>query len=166
MPAKQSPAPASQVTVWPIFPVVAGLFFFVVILKFSSPVIMDRYIDAPTDLTSAVYGLWPPHWGTWLFVPVALAGLLAIEWNQTKLHWALLLPLIWLGWEFMFPPQQTVSPAADEIDLTHFIVCVSLFYLGFFAGKGMSNPWPVWAGMGLALVLGHAGRDGTALRRA
>jgi O-antigen ligase len=28
---------------------------------------------------------------------------------------------------------------------------VCLFYLGVFTSKGMSNPWPIWVGMGLAL---------------
>jgi O-antigen ligase len=37
------------------------------------------------------------------------------------------------------------------LTLTQFTICVSLFYLGFFVRKGMSNPWPVWAGMGLAM---------------
>jgi len=127
-----------------------GLFFFVTIIKFGSPVVMDRYIDAPQDFTSAFYGLWPPHWAAWLFVPVALAGLWAIQWDRTKLHWALFLPLVWLGWELV-SATQTVSLALTKLSVTHFFVCVGLFYLGFFARKGMANPWPIWAGMGLAL---------------
>src|SRR5271154_193333 len=150
MPAKQSPAPAGSDSPSPIFAIAAGLFFFVVILKFGSPVVMDRYIDVPQDFTSAYYGLWPPHWGAWLFVPVALVGLWAIELNRTKLHWALFLPLIWLGWELV-SATHTVSLALTKLTIAHFVVCVSLFYLGFFARKGMSNPWPIWAGMGLAL---------------
>jgi O-antigen ligase len=128
------------------------LFFFITIIKFGSPVILDSYIqmDAPNDLVSAFYFAWPTIWGFWMFVPVALAGLLAIEWNRIKLHWALALPLVWLGWEFV-SATTTVSPALTKLTLIHFSVCVSLFYLGFFARKGMSNPWPLWVGMGLAL---------------
>jgi len=143
--APKGPAPSP-----PVFAGLAGLFFFLVIIKFGSPVILDRYFEAPKDLTTAIYYSWPPHWGAWLFVPVAVAGLFAIEWNRAKPHWILMLPLIWLGWEFV-SAAQTASPALTKMTLTHFAVCVSLFYLGLFARKGMSNPWPVWAGMGLGL---------------
>jgi O-antigen ligase len=145
--ASENPSPASLV-----FPIMAGLFFFIAIVKFGTPVIIDRYnvIEAPQDMTSAFYDIWPPHWGAWLFVPVALAGLFAIEFDRVKLHWALVLPLLWLGWEFV-SAAQTVSPVLTKMTLTQFTICVSLFYLGVFARKGMSNPWPIWAGMGLAL---------------
>jgi O-antigen ligase len=150
MPKKQTTAPESPAATSLVFALLAGLFFFITIIKFGSPVILDRYIETPQDTVSAFYESWPPHWGTWLFVPFALAGLFAIQLNRLKLHWALALPLIWLGWEFI-SATQSVSPALTKITLTHFVVCVSLFYLGVFARKGMSNPWPVWAGMGLAL---------------
>jgi hypothetical protein len=151
MPGKQPPAPAAPApAATSVFAVVAGLFFFVIIIKFGSPVVMDRYIPAPQSFALAVYELWPPHWSAWLFVPVALAGLWSLEWNRTKLHWVLLLPLIWLGWQLV-SSTQTVNLALTKLTMTHFAVCVGLFYLGFFARRGMSNPWPVWAGMGLAL---------------
>jgi O-antigen ligase len=150
MPAKKPPAPAGPAASWPVFAIVAGLFFFVTILKFGSPVVMDSKIDVPQDLTSTFYDLWPPHWGAWLFVPVAVVGLWAVDLSGTKLRWALFLPLIWLGWELV-AATQTVSLPLTKLTIMHFAVCVSLFYLGFFARKGMSNPWPIWAGMGLAL---------------
>src|ERR1700678_2427823 len=123
MPAKQSLAPAGPDSTSPVFAVMAGLFFFVTIIKFGSPVVMDRYIDAPQDWRAAFYGLWPPHWAAWLFVPVALAGLWATQLDRTKLHWALFLPLIWLGWELV-SATQTVSLALTKLTVTHFFVCV------------------------------------------
>lgn len=150
MPAKKATAPEGPSSSAWVFPALAGAFFFLVIIKFGSPVILDRYIEAPQDLTSVINFQWPPHWATWLFVPLALAGLLAIERSRIRLHWALLLPLIWLGWEFM-AATQTVKMELTRITLLHFAECVGLFYLGFFARRGLSNPWPVWAGMGLAL---------------
>jgi len=150
MPAKKTPVPPEPAATPLAFAAVAGLFFFITILKFSYPVVIDSKIAAPHDFTSAWNDLWPAHWSAWLFLPVALVGLFAIELNGTKLHWALFLPLIWLGWELV-SATQTVSLALTKLTITHFVVCVSLFYLGFFAKKGMSNPWPIWAGMGLAL---------------
>jgi hypothetical protein len=152
MPKKQTTAPESPAAASPVFALMAGLFFFVAICKLGSPAISDGFIDAPKGWASVIFAneTWPPHWGFWLFVPFALTGLLAIEWNQLKFHWVLMLPLIWLGWEFL-AATQTVSPALSKVTLAHFVVCVCLFYLGAFAKKGMSNPWPIWAGMGLAL---------------
>jgi hypothetical protein len=149
MPAKQTEEAAGSART-PVFAFLAGLFFFLTILKFSSPVIMDRIIDVPQNFTSAFYELWPPHWGAWLFLPVALAGLWAIEWGGKKFSWVMFLPLIWFGWE-LISATETTSLSLTKLTITHFAVCVSLFYLGLFARKGMSNPWPIWVGMSLAL---------------
>lgn len=158
MSSKQKSAPAPPSNADLIFPAIIGLFFFITIIKFGSPVIIQysavqdapHVLDAPQDFVSAVFDIWPTNWGPWLFVPVALVGVFAIALDKAKFHWALVLPLIWLVWEFV-SATQTVNPALTKITLTHFTVCVCLFYLGFFARTGMSNPWPLWAGMGLAL---------------
>jgi hypothetical protein len=150
MPKHQTAAPKAPIASFPAFAVVAGLFFFITILKFGSPIILDRNIEAPGDAASAIYESWPPHWGEWLFMPMAVLGLWAIEWRRLRMNWVLALPLIWLGWEFV-SAAQSVQPELTALTLKHFVVCVSLFYLGRFATKGMSNPWPVWVGMGLAL---------------
>jgi hypothetical protein len=150
MPAKQTLPPETPAVTSLVFAVLAGLFFFITIIKLGSPVVMDRYIEVPQNTGSTINDLWPPHWEAWLFVPVALAGLFAIDLKGTKLHWALCLPLIWLLWELV-SAGYSVSPALTKLTITHFIVCVSLFYVGFFARKGMSDPWPLWVGIGLAL---------------
>ena len=150
MPSKPNPAPENPPASSRIFASLAGLFFFLIIIKFGSPIILDRFFETPKNWTDAINFPWPPHWAACLFVPLAIAGLLAIEWNRLNFHWVLTLPIIWLGWEFI-SASQSVSPALTKLTLTHFVVCVGLFYLGFFARKGMANPWPVWAGMGLAL---------------
>jgi len=111
---------------------------------------MNRYIEVPHDLSSTVYQLWPPLWGAWLFLPVAIAGLWPLQLDRTKLHWILFLPLIWFGWQ-LISATQTVSLPLTKLTITHFALCLGLFYLGFFARKGMSNPWPIWAGMALAI---------------
>jgi O-antigen ligase len=128
----------------------AGLFFFITIIKFGSPIILDSKIEAPQDFASAIYDSWPPRWGGWFFVPLAVAGLFTIDWKRLRMSWVLALPLLWLGWQFI-AAAHSVQPALTALTLKHFVVCVSLFYLGRFATKGMSNPWPLWVGMGLAL---------------
>jgi hypothetical protein len=151
MKKKQTTAPESPAAPSLIFALMAGFFFFIAIIKLGSPVILDLNMKSPRDMASSFSEpTWPPHWGFWMFVPVALAGLFAVEWNRVKLHWVLTLPLIWLGWEFV-SATHSVSAALTKLTLAHFAVCVGLFYLGFLTRKGMANPWPVWAGMGLAL---------------
>jgi hypothetical protein len=134
----------------PVFAFAAGLFFFVTIVKFSCPMVMDRIIETPADLSSFVYELWPPHWGAWLSLPVALTGLWALQGGRANTRWVVFLPLIWFGWE-LISASRTINRELTELTMTHFAVCVGLFYLGLFARKGMDNPWPIWAGMGLAL---------------
>jgi len=150
MPKKETTAPDIPAASWPVFTLMAGVFFFITIVKISSPVIIDRSIEAPQDLASAIDFPWPPRWGVMLFVPVALAGLFTMEWKPVKFRWVLALPLIWLVWEFI-SATNTLSPALTKLTLMHFAICAGLFYLGFFSRKGMSNPWPLWAGIGLAL---------------
>ncbi len=122
----------------------AGVFFFITIVKLSSPVIIDRSIEAPQDLGSAINFPWPPRWGVMMFVPFALAGLFAMEWNSVKLRWVIALPMIWLVWEFI-SATQSLSPTLTKL------------HVQSLAALGRNRP---------GLVLGHAKRDGTALRRA
>jgi hypothetical protein len=132
------------------FALVAGLFFFVTIIKFGDPVILDNVSTPPANLTEVFYESWPSKWGFWLSVPVIVAGLLAIPWNQLKFHRILALPTLWLAWEFI-ASAQSVSRELTAQTMAHFTICVALFYLGCFALQGTSRTWPVWTGISLAL---------------
>jgi hypothetical protein len=83
--------------------------------------------------------------------------LLAIPWSRLKFHWILVLPALWLVWEFI-ASTQSVSPDLTGQTMAHFTVCVALFYLGYFALQGASRTWPIWTGISLALCwVIHAG---------
>jgi hypothetical protein len=141
-----------------VFAVVAGLFFFVAILKFGEPVILDKLFQPPDNARAAVFESWPLKWGYWLMLPLIVSGLAAIRWQtlgrtrgSASLPGAgLALPLAWLGWQFV-SATQSVSPKLTSMTLEHFAACVVLFYLGCFGLKGIRNPWPLWAGLALAL---------------
>jgi FtsH-binding integral membrane protein len=149
-----------------VFAVVAGLFFFVAILKFGDPVILDNVIQPPENAWAAVFESWQVKWGYWLMLPLMVAGLADILWRTrgrtrgsaslsgalpgTGFKWRLALPAAWLGWLFV-SATQSVSPRLTSMTLEHFGVCVVLFYLGCFALKGVRNPWPLWTGLALAL---------------
>ena len=133
-----------------VFAVVAGLFFFVSILKFGNPVILDNVLQPPENAQAAVFESWQVKWGYWLMLPLIVAGLAAIRWRTPGFKWPLALPLAWLGWQFV-SATQSVSPKLTSMTLEHFSACVVLFYLGCFALKGVRNPWPLWTGLALAL---------------
>jgi hypothetical protein len=133
-----------------VFAVLAGLFFFVAVLKFGDPVILENVFQPPENVQAAIFESWPVKWGYWLMLPLIVAGLAAIRWRTPSLKWPLALPLAWLLWQFI-SATQTVSPKLTSMTLEHFSVCVVLFYLGRFGLKSVRNPWPLWAGLALAL---------------
>ncbi|MGD0812910.1 MAG: O-antigen ligase family protein [Verrucomicrobiota bacterium] len=141
-----------------LFSIVAGLFFFVAILKFGDPVILDKVLPPPDNAQAAIFESWPVSWGYWLMLPLIVAGLAALYWRtrnsaslpNTGFNWPIALPLAWLGWQFI-AATQSVSPKLTSLTMEHFSVCVILFYLGCFALKGVRNPWPLWTGLALAL---------------
>ncbi|MGP8198509.1 MAG: O-antigen ligase family protein [Limisphaerales bacterium] len=145
-----------------VFGVVAGLFFFVAILKFGDPVILDNVLTPPENAQAAIYESWPVQWGYWLMLPLIVAGLASVLWRMrgsaslpgvglpgTGFRWPLALPLVWLGWQ-LIASAHSVSPKLSAVTLEHFSACVILFYLGYFGLKGVRNPWPLWTGLALA----------------
>jgi hypothetical protein len=127
----------------------AGAFFFIAVLKFGDPVILDYLVVPPENWFQAIYETWNVKWGYLLMIPLFAAGLFALRWTPFPRKPVLLLPLLWLGWECLVS-SQTVSPRMTGPTLAHFTACVALFYLGFFALRGVRNPWPVWVGLALA----------------
>jgi O-antigen ligase len=132
----------------------AGAFFFIVIIKLGNPVIiLDEYMEKVFPIrtwSEALAYSWKIKWGFILLLPVLVAGVCAWRWRPFPRQWPLLLPLLWLGWQFI-STTHSVAPRLSWPALTHFAACVTLFYLGFFALRGIENPWPIWAGLGLAL---------------
>jgi O-antigen ligase len=139
-----------------LFMVLAGLFFLVAVVKFGIPVTLDSAVSPPTDWLDAIFGnssySWRVKWGYLMTIPVFAFGLMAIRWRPVRGTWRglLLLPVVWLGWEFV-SATASMSPELSGMVLAHFSVCVAFFYLGIFGLRGVRNPWPVWAGLGLAL---------------
>lgn len=144
------PAPARVRPGAAIFTGLAGIFLFVAVLKFGDPVILNNLLPPPSSMAEVIYESWPVQWGFVLALGLAVAGLAVIPWKSLRFKWPMALPAIWLGWQFI-SATQTISRHLTIPTLEHFSVCVGLFYLGCFALQGVSNPWPIWAGLGLAL---------------
>jgi hypothetical protein len=149
MPAKQPPQPQGQRALL-AFALAAGLFFFLVIIKFGDPVIMDYNSKAPPSVTDGIFESWPSRWGPWLMLPLVAVGLLTSPWKRLQGGWLVVAPALWLVWELL-ASSRTVSSTLTSVTLEHFFFAVALFYLGRFALNRASPTWPIWTGMGLAL---------------
>lgn len=133
-----------------LFAIVAGLFFFIAIVKFGVPVILDKIVTPPEDAVAAVFETWQIKWAYRFMLPLIAAGLIAVRWNKLNFKWPLALPLIWLAWQSI-AASQTVSQDLTGPTLEYFCACVVLFYLGYFSMQGVRQRWPLWAALGLAL---------------
>src|SRR5215469_2767255 len=119
-----------------IYALVFGLFLGLCILKFGNPVILDQRIDPPASLSEAWRFAWPTHWANWIFFPLAAVGAVLIAptlgaRQPPHLRWLLVLPLLWLGWQFL-SATQTVDDNLTAITLWQFSGCVASYYIGVF----------------------------------
>jgi len=146
---KQNSAPANQPLKF-LFALVAGLFFFVATIKFGGPIVLDSLMPPPENPLAAVFETWQIKWGFYFMAPLVLIGLGAVDWRKLNFKWPLLLPIAWLGWQFL-SFTQSVSPTLSLLTLKYFAGCVALFYLGYFSMGGAKRAWPLWTGLGLAL---------------
>ena len=109
-----------------------GLFLGLCLWKFGNPVILDHKITAPTTPTELFDEPWPLHWANWILLPLAgLGALLAIQikaaWTQTR--WLWLLPLAWLGWQFL-SAAQTCDADLTRATLWQFAGVTVCYFLG------------------------------------
>jgi O-antigen ligase len=115
-----------------IFSAAAGLFVALSVLKFGNPVIFENKIPTPRTFIEIVDLVWPIGWGYIAFALLAVLGLAAGRWKKETPKWILILPLIWLGWQFL-AATQTVNLDLTTAVLKHFVACVACFFLGWFA---------------------------------
>ena len=148
MPPQQKPPSIHSAARY--FSLAAGAFFFVAIIKFGDPVIMDHSTKAPSGALGLLFESWPSRWGLWLVLPLLFMALWVEPWKRLRGGWTIALPAVWLGWELL-AGTQTVGPALTSITLQHFAICVILFYLGCFGLDRGAPTWPVWTGMALAM---------------
>ncbi|HEY1663819.1 MAG TPA: O-antigen ligase family protein [Verrucomicrobiae bacterium] len=111
-----------------------GLFLGLCIWKFGDPVILDTKIIPPESLSDFWHDPWPTHWANWFFIPFAIIGAILVlkgplRWPASK--WLWLLPLGWLGWQFL-SATQTVDTDLTATTLWQFFGCVACYFLGAF----------------------------------
>src|SRR5436190_9149572 len=135
---------------WPkLFSLLTGLFLALALLKFGNPVIFEPMFSAPTDIFEIIYQPWPLNWGYGFVAILAAVGLKAGK-LQFKKDWksafGLLLPLIWLTWQFV-SATRTVDASLTHFTLKHFTACVVCFYLGWFGLSKVKNFRPILLGI-------------------
>ena len=149
---------AARETSRPILPAVfAGLFGALLglsLLKFGNPVVLDKFVDAPSGFLETVLEPWPMAWGFWLLGGVAVLGVMVAQWPSGLSKSMMGLPLVWLIWE-VIAGTQSVDTALTRATLFHFAACIACFYLGLFALARVQCMGWFWAPLlvGFALVL-------------
>ncbi len=127
-----------------LYALVFGLFLGLAIVKFGNPVVLDHKILVPVSLAEAWSEPWPLHWAHWFLPPLVLAGIALalksnVRWRGSR--WLWLLPLVWLGWQFV-SSTQTVDAVLTAAALWQFAGCVAGYALGVLVlGNGRALNW-------------------------
>jgi O-antigen ligase len=157
MPANSPPSRAVTVAGW--WPVAVGGFLAFVLLKLGNPVILDQVVEPPRGWEEILTESWPAVWGYGVLVIFAALGVW--QWRRPRgvPIWAMALPLVWLGWQFV-AAATTVDRELTRAVLPQFVATVVCFGLGLSVGGG-PGARRVWWGLlaGLLVVLGSGFRQ-------
>lgn len=133
------------------WPGLAGGFLGLVLLKLGNPVILDHVAPPPRGWDEMLRESWPAVWGYGLLGIMVVLGLVKGGWPKQLPRWVPILPLVWLGWQFV-AAGTTVDRGLTATVLPHFVATVVCFGLGLSVGGGR-RAWAAWGGLLVALVL-------------
>lgn len=137
------------------FPIIFGAFLGLSLLKFGNPPIMEDFVARPSDAYELVLGYpWPISWAYNILAITAVCGILFLRKQLPVPRWLLVLPAIWLGWQFL-SAGQSVDHRLSTPTVTHLCACAACFYLGALALSRSRRFGGFWVGLagGFALVL-------------
>ena len=132
--AKTAIKTGTKFTVGELFALLFGLFLGLAIVKFGNPVILDSKVDPPVSLSDYWNFAWPPHWANFCLLPLAIAGAILVFSKRARWpagRWLWLLPLAWLGWQFL-SATQTVDASLTAATLWQFSGCIACYFIGAF----------------------------------
>ncbi len=123
-----------------------GLLLGVALIKFGNPAVLGRKITVPENLWGFIYQIWPLEWGYGLVAVIGLPLLFLGRWRGAAPGWLILLPLIWLGAQFV-SAVQTVDWGLTRVTLLHFCSCAIFFYVGLLFAPAMRKSPFFWGGL-------------------
>ena len=135
-----------------IFPLLFGTFLGLSLLKFGNPAILEKFVEPPANFYEWLLSAWPIGVGYWLLGGVVLAGLMTGQWRITAPGWLLVLPLVWLGWQFI-SATQSINSSLTRQTLKYLVACATCFYLGAGCRHGNGRGRSFWVGMMVAFVV-------------
>jgi len=135
-----------------LFPALCGLLLGLALLKFGNPVIFEDQIDRPTELLGWLVQPWPLAYGYAVAGAVLLCGIVNGFGKRPYFPRVCWLPLVWVIWQ-MIATNESIAPSLSRQALVHFLVCVALFYLGFFCLSQYSQTWPFWIIISLCFIV-------------
>lgn len=123
-----------KITAANLYVLVFGLFLGLCIWKFGNPVILDHMLKRPETWPDFWNDPWPIHWVNWILTVLVFIGFvffLQLRNRALPVRWLVLLPLIWLGWQFI-AATKTVDAVLTKPALWHFSGCVACYFIGVF----------------------------------
>lgn len=124
---------------------------------------MDRFVTPPTSGIEWIVFVWPLKVAYPLVGLVVVAGVFVIRWQNFAPRWLMIMPVIWLAWQFI-AGTQSVDGTLTQGVLAHFVICLLCFYLGALGlnlgGTTVFLLWPLVIAFGIMLGVGleqHAG---------
>ena len=136
------------------YALVFGLFLGLAIWKFGNPAILDRVITPPSSWSDFWKDAWPLEWGNRILLGLIVIGAgFAVakmpRWPAKR--WLWILPLIWLGWQFVSATQSEDSHLT-AVTLWQLGGCVACYFLGVLV-IGNGRGWQLlMAGLMIALA--------------
>ena len=130
---KPGPPPAAtrdRLAAW--FAILFGAFLGLALLKFGNPAVLEKLVERPANIWEWIFNGWPAAVGSGLLAGLTLMGIFAARWKTSAPRWLVILPLLWLGWQFV-AATHTIDAELTRATLEHFLGCVVCFYLGHFA---------------------------------
>lgn len=154
MPALVSKSPARKFSATEIYAVLFGLFLGLAIWKFGNPVVLERIITAPENWHNFWNDAWPIAWANALLVLITIIGLVLLLANPLRWpasRWLWILPLLWLGWQFLSAAR---SPYHDltTVTLWQYAGCVVCYFVGALVISHQRGPRLLLIGVFAALA--------------
>lgn len=131
------------------FALLWGTFLGMALLKFSTPTVMDHFLDLPTNGFEWLVFAWPLRVAYPFMGLAALVGLMAWRTPEFRPRWFIFLPLGWFAWQSL-AALQSLDPALSFGVLPHFLACLVGFYLGLVSLNLRDKSFALWLPLTLA----------------